>query len=94
MQRQIGESTRLVDKYIQDIFTKPIGTVHIVRDHYPDDKAHKLLFDRICRRLATEHGLHINDVNVYNQFILRGDKTSTTIWLEKNKNNVIRNARD
>lgn len=52
--RMTGNSTRLIDFYIQKLFTeKEIQ----VQDHYPEKKAHKLLFVRILKRLEFEHNL-------------------------------------
>jgi hypothetical protein len=51
-QRQSGRSTRLIDRYIQDLFT--FGTV-TVRDHYDNDRNHIILFDRVKKRLKDEH---------------------------------------
>lgn len=60
--RRTGQTTRLVDKYIQDIFTKP-NEIHYIRDHYSttdsrgyDDRiVHRHIFNRVMMRLQVEH---------------------------------------
>lgn len=50
--RGTGRSTRLIDIYIQELFTnKEI----IVIDHYDDLNSHRILAERICKRLTLEH---------------------------------------
>jgi hypothetical protein len=53
--RGTGRTTRLVDKYIQDIFNNPNKFITI-EDHYPHNVAHLYLFNRISDRLKIEHG--------------------------------------
>lgn len=50
--RAVGNSTRLADYYIQELFEK--GTVEI-RDHCRSTKTDILLFDKIMKRLHLEH---------------------------------------
>lgn len=50
--RRIGNSTRLADYYIQELFTKGYVTIE---DHFPHRKAHELLFKKVRRRLEIEH---------------------------------------
>lgn len=52
MSRQSGRSTRLVDKYIQDLFTN--GEV-IITDHYDTKASHIFLLHRVLKRLESEH---------------------------------------
>lgn len=54
--RRTGQSTRLVDRYIQDLFT--FGRVE-VRDHIDNPTCHELLLGRVKRRLENEHMLSI-----------------------------------
>ena len=51
--RMIGNTTRLVDYYIQLLFTKKEITV---RDHHDNNAAHLELFNRIINRMESEHG--------------------------------------
>ena len=50
--RQNGQTTRLVDEYIQLLFTT--GEIHI-QDHYPTREANENLMERILDRLQYEH---------------------------------------
>lgn len=52
LERRTGRSTRLIDKYIQELFEKKIV---IVYDHYPKIEAHNDLFNRVMTRLKNEH---------------------------------------
>jgi hypothetical protein len=54
-ERATGRSTRLIDKYIQEFFTNPIGEAVYVSDHWNDIKAHKTLLERVVSRLKIEH---------------------------------------
>lgn len=54
-----GRTTRLIDKAIQDIFTKP-GEWIDIKDHDSDQNA---MWIRLNKRLAMEHR-HIYDSNV------------------------------
>lgn len=55
--RASGKTTRLVDKYVQEIFENA-GDWVSVRDHYPGPRARMYLIERICKRFQAEH--HIN----------------------------------
>lgn len=68
--RRNGKSTRLVDKYIQDLFT--FGEVE-VRDHLDIPTQHDLLVERVLDRLSREHKFLM-------PFLFR-DKTKLTIVL-------------
>lgn len=50
--RRSGRTTRLVDYYIQKLFTT--GEIKI-KDHHDTEQAHKLIFNKIRRRLSEEH---------------------------------------
>lgn len=52
MSKQSGRSTRLVDKYIQDLFTD--GEV-VITDHYDTKASHIFLLHRVLKRLESEH---------------------------------------
>lgn len=52
--RATGRTTRLADKYIQELFDNPGEWVGIT-DHYPSRRAYELLMMIICRRVAYEH---------------------------------------
>jgi len=50
-----GETTRLADSYIQQLFALKPGEQLKIRDHYPSRDAHRRLFYLICRRMENEH---------------------------------------
>jgi hypothetical protein len=50
--RQSGQSTRLLDQYIQEFFTK--GSVRVI-DHHGTRDAHRLLLEKFIKRLHAEH---------------------------------------
>jgi hypothetical protein len=55
VKRRSGNSTRLIDNAIQIIFS---GKVCVVQDHYQHGEIkmiNKLLFDRVIKRLESEH---------------------------------------
>lgn len=52
--RRSGKSTRLVDKYIQDLFT--VGWVHVVDSPFDNNEcSNKFLMDWVERRMKVEH---------------------------------------
>ena len=51
--RRSGRSTRLIDEYIQELFTT--GRVRVL-DHHSSREAHNDLFVRVITRLKVEHG--------------------------------------
>ena len=53
-ERCSGRSTRLIDKYVQEIYDNQGKWVEI-SDHYPSPKAAVLLAEHIMRRIAIEH---------------------------------------
>ncbi len=53
--RAVGNTTRLVDYYIQELFNN-FGKFIKVRDHYPLREADEYLYHRILNRLVIEHG--------------------------------------
>ena len=59
--RRSGKSTRLVDKYIQDLFI--FGEVEI-KDHIDFDQSHELLRQRVLDRLYAEHRAVSNRLHV------------------------------
>lgn len=74
MSRMTGQTTRLVDKAVQDIFTT--NTKWTAQDHYEAEgsakrTANRLLFTRVVTRLLTEHK---NNVFVFNEVNLTIEK--------------------
>jgi hypothetical protein len=57
--RRVGNTTRLIDFYIQDFFTK--GKC-VVIDHYDTQESHKRIFDLVLRRLRIEHNIQVCDL--------------------------------
>ena len=60
--RALGETTRLIDGFVQDFFNRPMGTKIHIRDHYgfrqsDNDRATTLLIDKLRGRIEYEHHL-------------------------------------
>lgn len=53
--RKSGRTTRLIDSYIQLLFEVNKGESVKVRDHYPSNDAHRILLEKIVKRLKNEH---------------------------------------
>ena len=53
--RALGDSTRILDRIIQEFFTQPIGTKIHIHDHYGTRVADQYLLDRVIKRLENEH---------------------------------------
>ena len=79
--RAKGDSTRLVDDYVQEFFTKPMGTKIYVSDHYgftraDNDRATVGLITKLCERIEREHHCKFKqrkDINGY--YIVREEPT-------------------
>ena len=57
--RRVGNSTRLIDKYVQDLFNE--GNV-VVYDHYNTNNSNNFLLSKFLGRLNLEHGFTMNDL--------------------------------
>lgn len=67
--RGTGRTTRLIDRYIQELFTE--GYI-IVKDHYNSLDADRFLTERILKRLKSEHPyVRVNKVTNGNNIILK-----------------------
>lgn len=60
--RASGRTTRLIDEFVQDFFNRPMGAKIHIRDHYgfrqsDNDRASKLLIDKLRARIEYEHHL-------------------------------------
>ena len=53
--RASGESTRILDRIVQEFFTQPIGTKIYIYDHYGTRQADQYLLGRVIKRLDNEH---------------------------------------
>ena len=56
--RSTGRSTRLIDAYVQEFFTKEVNTPILVKDHFEGGssvRTNRLLLDRLVHRLISEH---------------------------------------
>ncbi len=51
-ERRSGRTTRFVDFFVQELFTKGIAVVY---DHHPTDQMKKYVWDILNRRLRAEH---------------------------------------
>lgn len=52
--RASGRTTRLIDKYIQELFAKEGEWIEI-KDHYDNRHAHKYVFNKVLDRMHLEH---------------------------------------
>lgn len=52
--RMSGMTTRLADSYIQELYHNPNEWITI-HDHFPSNNAHRMLLEKILRRMAYEH---------------------------------------
>jgi hypothetical protein len=69
--RKSGRTTRLIDDYIQLLFTTDKGSLIKIRDHFPANDAHRMLMDKIIERMKNEHpGVEL-DVNYRERTIRR-----------------------
>ena len=66
--RCTGESTRLMDSYIQELYNHKGEWIKIV-DHYGTPAANKILLGRIAKRMADEHPFDTIEVNNPNNSI-------------------------
>ena len=67
--RASGRTTRLIDKYIQELFTKKEV---VIKDHYRNAQADYFLSERVLRRLALEHsGIKVERINKDSDIILK-----------------------
>lgn len=73
--RRIGNSTRLADYYIQELFTQGFVTI---KDHFPKRQADVLLFKKVRMRLEIEHSGITN-----NNSRIEFDTNRLTIKLKK-----------
>lgn len=64
-ERCTGQSTRLIDEYIQRLFK---GEEIIVKDHINNTKSNKKLFDKILKRLNSEHYIAQSESNYETRF--------------------------
>ena len=96
--RRTGRTTRLVDKYIQEIFTSPIGTQIYLSDHHYTGvledhfRATQFLIKTLLGRLSMEH--HIEPGKPFLRhgdwvYVLKFDKVTRSITIirqhERNK---------
>lgn len=88
--RRAGQSTRLIDQYIQDLFNK--GVVSLV-DHYGSENANDFLFKTFRDRMNLEHPATAMNIfyykkdGHYNASLLVLEKDSE--WYRYNKVNLI-----
>jgi len=71
--RRTGRSTRLIDDYIQRLFTR--GYIQVY-DHHFTEEARKDLFNRIAKRLELEHN------SFYEDKLFKFDKEYLSITFE------------
>lgn len=66
--RMTGLTTRLADSYIQELYHNPNKWITIY-DHYPSHNAHRMLLDKILRRMVYEHPNDKVDIDKLNNRI-------------------------
>ena len=87
--RASGETTRLIDEFVQDFFNRPMGTKIHIRDHYglrqsDNDRATTLLIDKLRARIEYEHHLKCKARNDNDGFyIIREVPTFNELILEE-----------
>lgn len=82
--RALGESTRILDRAVQEFFTQPIGTKIYIYDHYGTRQADRYLLGRAIKRLETEHHVEYKKGADSNGFyILRTEPTLQEMILEE-----------
>ena len=87
--RAKGDSTRLVDDYVQEFFTKPMGTKIYVSDHYgltrvENDRATVGLIRKLCERIEREHHCKFSHKKDFNgHYIVREEPTMHELVLEE-----------
>lgn len=70
--RRVGNTTRLVDMFVQDFFTR--GKIQVY-DHYGTKKASERVFNLVIKRLNSEHGIERNDIKLdHNRLTLERKK--------------------
>ncbi len=52
--RMTGESTRLVDHYVQELY-KNQGNWVMIHDHFKTSQANRILFEKVVKRMQNEH---------------------------------------
>ena len=72
--RATGISTREVDKLVQRFFTEPPGTPIPVCDHYYTRQADEFLFNRLTKRLGTEHHVKFHKTNTFGRVCIVRDE--------------------
>ena len=83
--RRSGETTRLADSHIQDLFNFGETVVH---DHYNTNLSHKELFDKVLSRLKTEHKQHFHPNSTIR---IDFDKRTFKLWLTREGKKAITN---
>ena len=53
--RASGESTRILDRIVQEFFTQPIGTKIYIHGHCRAIEADQCLLNKVIKRLENEH---------------------------------------
>jgi hypothetical protein len=67
--RRVGNTTRLIDKFVQDFFIKGECKIY---DHYNTRESKKRVFYLVLQRLNREHQIENKDVQLdTNKFIIR-----------------------
>ena len=82
--RALGESTRILDRVVQEFFTQPIGTKIYIYDHFGSRQADRYLLSRAIKRLETEHHVEYKKGADSNGFyILRTEPTLQEMILDE-----------
>ena len=82
--RALGESTRILDRAVQEFFTQPIGTKIYIYDHYGTRQADQYLLGRAIKRLESEHHVEYKKgVDSNGFYILRTEPTLQEMILDE-----------
>lgn len=82
--RALGESTRILDRAVQEFFTQPMGTKIYIYDHYGTRQADQYLLGRVIKRLETEHHVEYKKgVDSNGFYILRTEPTLQEMILDE-----------
>lgn len=60
--RRVGNTTRLIDYYVQELFNNFEQEIEI-RDHFPHRRADEFLIERLVKRIRSEHPSFEYEIN-------------------------------
>ncbi len=81
--RATGETTRLVDRVVQEFFTQPMGTKIYAHDHHGTRQADQLLLKTVAKRLEAEHHAKFHLGGHHGCYIVRDTPTLRELILKE-----------